>query len=37
MHTTVEMGDLRDLERIPQVFAGFCDGLDAGTRFAPAL
>jgi endoglucanase len=37
MHTTVEMGDLRDLERIPQVFAGFCDGLTGTERFAPQL
>jgi endoglucanase len=37
MHTTVEMGDLRDLERIPQVFAGFCEGLTGTERFAPQL
>jgi endoglucanase len=37
MHTTVEMGALSDLERIPQVYAGFCDGLTGGERFAPSL
>lgn len=37
MHTTVEMGHLRDLEQIPQVFSGFCEGLTGAERFAPAL
>jgi len=37
MHTTVEMGALSDLERIPQVYAGFCEGLTGGERFAPTL
>lgn len=33
MHTTVEMADLRDLERIPQVFAEFCRRLKKGQRY----
>jgi endoglucanase len=37
MHTTVEMGALSDLDRIPQVYAGFCEGLTGGERFAPSL
>jgi endoglucanase len=37
MHTTVEMGHLRDLEQIPELFAGFCDGLQGNERFAPTL
>jgi endoglucanase len=37
MHTTVEMGHLRDLEQIAQVFAGFCEGLTGRERFAPTL
>lgn len=37
MHTTVEMARLKDLEQIPQVFAGFCEGLEADAVFAPAL
>jgi putative aminopeptidase FrvX len=37
MHTTVEMGNLRDLEQIAQVFAGFCEGLTGNERFAPSL
>jgi len=37
MHTTVEMGHLRDLEQIPQVFAGFCEGLTGAEKFAPTL
>jgi endoglucanase len=37
MHTTVEMGNLRDLEQIAQVFAGFCEGLTGDERFAPSL
>lgn len=30
MHTTVEMADLRDLEKIPQLFAEFCLSLKPG-------
>lgn len=30
MHTTVEMTDLRDLQRIPQLFAAFCLSLKKG-------
>jgi endoglucanase len=37
MHTTVEMGHLRDLEQIPELFAGFCEGLRGNERFAPTL
>lgn len=37
MHTTVEMARLGDLEQIPRVFAGFCEGLSADHSFAPAL
>jgi putative aminopeptidase FrvX len=37
MHTTVEMGHLRDLEQIPELFAGFCEGLQGNERFAPTL
>lgn len=37
MHTTVEMGHLRDLEQIPELFAGFCEGLRGDERFAPTL
>jgi putative aminopeptidase FrvX len=37
MHTTVEMGHLRDLEQIPELFAGFCEGLRGDERFAPSL
>jgi len=37
MHTTVEMARLGDLEQIPRVFAGFCEGLAADHSFAPAL
>jgi endoglucanase len=33
MHTTVELTDLRDLERIAEVFAEFCLGLKKGQRF----
>ena len=33
MHTTVEMTDLRDLQRIPQLFAEFCLSLKKGQRF----
>jgi hypothetical protein len=31
------MGHLRDLEQIPLVFAGFCEGLKGDESFAPAL
>jgi putative aminopeptidase FrvX len=37
MHTTVEMGHLRDLDQIAQVFAGFCEGMTGSERFAPDL
>jgi endoglucanase len=37
MHTTVEMGNVRDLEQIAALFAGFCDGLTGNERFAPSL
>ncbi|MBL9141587.1 MAG: M20/M25/M40 family metallo-hydrolase, partial [Phycisphaerae bacterium] len=37
MHTTVEMARLSDLDQIPQVFAGFCEGLKADHAFAPSL
>ena len=37
MHTTVEMARLSDLEQIPQVFAGFCEGLSPDHVFAPKL
>lgn len=37
MHTTVEMGSLKDLEMIPRLFAGFCEGLTGQERFAPQL
>ena len=37
MHTTVEMGHLRDLDQIAQVFAGFCEGMTGSERFAPEL
>lgn len=37
MHTTVEMARLSDLEQIPRIFAGFCEGLKPGHRFAPTL
>jgi putative aminopeptidase FrvX len=37
MHTTVEMGHLRDLEQIATLFAGFCEGLAGSERFAPTL
>ncbi len=33
MHTTVEMTDLRDLERIAKLFAEFCLSLKKGQRF----
>jgi endoglucanase len=33
MHTTVEMADLRDLERIAVLFAEFCLSLKKGQRF----
>ena len=33
MHTTVEMTDLRDLERIPQLFAEFCLSLKKDQAF----
>ncbi len=33
MHTTVEMTDLRDLERIARLFAEFCLALEPGHRF----
>jgi putative aminopeptidase FrvX len=33
MHTTVEMTDLRDLERIAQLFAEVCLSLKRGQRF----
>jgi endoglucanase len=33
MHTTVEMTDLRDLERIAQLFAAVCLSLKKGQRF----
>lgn len=33
MHTTVEMTDLRDLERITELFTEFCLGLKKGERF----
>lgn len=33
MHTTVEMTDLRDLEKIAELFAEFCLGLKKGQRF----
>jgi hypothetical protein len=35
MHTTVEMARLADLEKIPMIFAGFCEGLARTHRFAP--
>lgn len=33
MHTTVEMADLRDLERIARLFAEFCLSLKKGQKF----
>lgn len=33
MHTTVEMADLRDLEKIPEIFSEFCLSLKKGQRF----
>jgi endoglucanase len=37
MHTTVEMADMRDLERIAKLFAEFCLGLKKGQRFAARI
>lgn len=37
MHTTVEMARLSDLEKIPTIFAGFCEGLAPTHRFAAQL
>lgn len=37
MHTTVEMTSLKDLRQIGEIFAGFCLGLAAETRFVPQL
>lgn len=37
MHTTVEMGSLRDLRQISEVFAGFVAGLGSHTAFVPRL
>jgi endoglucanase len=37
MHTTVEMAHLSDLEKIPQIYAGFCQSLSAAREFAPRL
>ena len=37
MHTTVEMGSLRDLKQISEVFAGFAAGLGSHTTFVPRL
>ncbi len=37
MHTTVEMGSLADLEKIPQIYAGFCEGLSGSERFTPRI
>jgi hypothetical protein len=31
------MGNVRDLEQIAALFAGFCDGLTGNERFAPSL
>jgi endoglucanase len=37
MHTTVEMADLRDLEAIPRLFAGFCRDLKKGERIVARI
>jgi putative aminopeptidase FrvX len=37
MHTTVEMGSLRDLRQISEVFAGFAAALGSHTTFVPRL
>jgi hypothetical protein len=37
MHTPVELASLKDLEQIPQVFAGFASALTGRERFTPEL
>jgi putative aminopeptidase FrvX len=37
MHTPVELASLKDLEQIPQVFAGFAGALTGRERFMPEL
>ncbi len=37
MHTTVEMTSLKDLERIAELFAAFCLGMQPGETFSPTL
>jgi putative aminopeptidase FrvX len=33
MHSPVEMINLKDLEKIPQLLAGFCSSLKRGEQF----